>query len=199
MSLSFKEYIALWQEQIDEEELAELRLRTKAIVRTANRRRLRDIALLLLAVGMVCMFLWLHPTPLLTRLGFVPLVALLVGVVWRRHQITMAARAITVDHPRFFFDSAIRNARSELNLSRFDLWLGWPMFVVTVILVKTAQGIDIVRWIRRLPHDINAFGITTLTLVVLVYLYFLREHGKMRAQLRRLEAMRREWEDQAGR
>lgn len=197
--LDFPGYAALWREQTSPEELALLQTRARTIARSAGRRRLRDIGLTLLAAGMIIQFLWFHPMPLPIELGFAPLFVGVIGLAWWRHRITRAALAITADDPRAFFEAAIANVHAELRFSRVSLYFGLPIFVFTVWLVKAAQGIDLIDWLRRLPRDINLFGITCLTIVALTYVFFLREDRTLRAQRRRLEAMQREWEEQPGR
>lgn len=195
----FQDYAELWQEQIGGEELGELQVRAKAIARTTNRRGLLDGILGILALGTIGLFLCVNSTSLQIKLAFALPVALVIGGVWRRHRLAVAARAIAVDNPRNFFESAIRNVRSELNASRFSLWVGWPIFFLTLFLVKTAHGIDVVDWLRRLPRDISFFEITVLALAFVGYMFFVRDIGKTREQLRRLETMRREWDDQSTR
>ena len=196
---AFPEYARLWREQIDPKELAALQARAKNIERDARRKRLVDLALGFLSIGMVGVFLWSNPTSPQIRLGFALLVAGAAWLVWRRHQITRASRATAVDDPRNFFETAIENVRAEINLSTISLFMGVPVFISAVLLTKAAQGIDGVDWFLRLPSNINFVGIMVLVVLVLGHVYFARENIRLREQLRRLESMSREWDDQPAR
>lgn len=194
--LKFSDYAELWQEQTSPEELAVLQSRARTIERSASRRRLRDLALTITAVGIAALYLWHRHTSLQMKLAFAPLVLVMVWGMWRRHQITRAAWAIAVDHPCAFFETAIENARAELRLSTIACIGALPFFAISLWLVKIAQGADFGS-LLRLPYGLSVASGAVLAVGFLGYLLFLRENRKLRTQLRRLEAMRREWEDQA--
>lgn len=198
MSRDFPEYAELWREQIGPEELALFQARAKNIERNAKRKRLLDFALWFVAIGMVCLFLWFVPTSLQIKLGYALLVAGTIWFVWRRHQITRASRAIAIDDPRVFFETAIKTVRAELNLSTMSLYMGLPFFITSVLLAKSAQGIDGFDLIRQLP-DVNFATAMIVAIVFLFHGYIVRENIKLREQLRRLESMRREWDEQQAR
>ena len=142
-------------------------------------------------------FLWSHPTSPGIKLGFASLMAMLIWYSWRRLRVNMTARAIAVDHPRGFFETAIENARAELRLSTTCLVVAPPIFVGTLWLMKVNQGEHFGEWLRSMTVNIGPEAIVAI--VAIFDALFVGENVRLRAQLRRLEAMRREWEDQAGR
>jgi hypothetical protein len=196
MPQGFSEYAALWREQIDPEELAELQSVATKIKRTAGWRWLVDYVLALIAAGMVCMAIWRYPGPALFELFLALLLPPAFWHVWKRHQITRASRAIAVDDPRRFFEAAIENVRAEINLSTLSAWMGLPVFVVVCALTVATRGFDHMYMAVRDIFTLASVKTTVFTaVVILVLLLLLRDNLRLRAQLRRLEAMRREWEE----
>lgn len=196
----FPQYAKLWQEQIGQEELTQFQTMAKTIERTARWRSWIDHFLGALALGAVCALLWLNTTSLEVKLGFALLVGATTWFGWRRHEITKAARSIAVDDPRVFFDGAIRNVRAEISLSTISLTLGPPFFFVSVLLTQAADGVSGFDWIfEELTYARLVRTGAISGLFVLCAAYFVRDNIRLRGQLRRLEGMSREWEDQPGR
>jgi xanthosine utilization system XapX-like protein len=196
MQHDFSEYAALWREQIDPRELAGLQSMAAKIKRSAARKWLLDCVLGIAVVGVVCEALLRWPAPPLIKLCM----ALLLTPVlyfWRRErQLTKAARAIAVDDPRVFFEAAIENMRAEIKLFTLSAWLAMPAFAAFSLLLGASYGFDFLYT--------NLVSILTLAspksaaiaaLAVLSHIYIFRENNRRREQLRRLEAMRREWEE----
>lgn len=195
-SSGFPQYAKLWQEQIGAEELVQLQTMATTIERTARWRRLIDLSLWFLAFGLVCLVLWLNTTSLEVKLGFALLVAGTTWFGWKRHQITKASRATTVDDPRAFFETAIRNVRAEISLSTISLSLGPPVFITSVLLTQAAEGVEGFEWIyRKLNYASLARTMVILAFIILFAAYFVRDNMRLREQLRRLESMSREWDD----
>lgn len=196
----FPQYAKLWQEQIGQEELTQFQAMAKTIERTARWRSLIDHALGVLAIGAVCALLWLNATSIEVKIGFALLVGATTWFGWRRHEITKASRSIAVDDPRLFFDGAIRNVRAEISLSTISLTLGPPFFFVSVLLTQAADGVSGFDWIfEELTYARIVRTGAISVLFVLCAAYFVRDNIRLRGQLRRLEGMSREWEDQPGR
>ncbi|HKR25304.1 MAG TPA: hypothetical protein VJS15_08605 [Allosphingosinicella sp.] len=196
----FPQYAKLWQEQIGPDELSQFQVMAKTIERTARWRSLIDHSLWVLAVGAVCAILWLNATSLEVKLGFALLVGATTWFGWRRHEITKASRSIAVDDPRIFFDGAIRNVRAEISLSTISLTLGPPFFFVSVFLTQAADGVSGFDWMfEEMSYARIIRTIAISAFFLLCGAYFVRDNIRLRGQLRRLEGMSREWEDQPAR
>jgi hypothetical protein len=190
----FSEYAALWREQIDPEELTELQAMATKIKRTAGRRWLLErLAVLVFAVMLgEALLRWQASPPL--KLGMALLLLGPIWGLWKRHQLTKAARAIAVDDPRLFFEAAIENVQAEIKYYVISCWLTIVTITIFCLLVAAAGGLDYMY-----TNFINMFTLTSLkltlvgALLILGNIHFFRENLKRREQVRRLEAMRREW------
>ena len=195
----FPRYAELWREQVDPGELAELQAWARNIERNATRKALFDIVTGFATIGILCVILWTYPTSPQIRFGFALMVAIMVWLAWRRYEITRTSRAIAVDDPRAFFKAAIENVGAEVNLSTFSLYMLVPFFGFMSLLVIATR-----RWGELdavFLQDISIgkrVALSAIT-VVLISIYFIRDNLKLRKQLRRLEDMRREWEEQEAR
>jgi hypothetical protein len=196
MAQDFSEYAALWREQIDPKELAELQAMATKIKRAAGRKLLAHRVLTPVVVGLACLLMLRSSAPPLVRLSLALVALMLLWYFWRRHQLTKAARAIAVDDPRLFFETAIENMRAEINLSTLSALWGMPMFVAGAVLARASRGPDNL-YAELLEVFTQGYAKTILAAIVLVlgHIYLIRDNLRLRAQLRRLEAMRREWEE----
>lgn len=195
MPPEFRDYAALWQEQIDPEELAGLQAMAKKIERIAWWKRLLDVLLGLGFVVPVGLILWVHPASPQTKLGYFLGAAMVGWLVWRRHLITRAARATSVHDPHLFFEKTIKNVRAEINLSTISLALGIPAFIFSAILMGSIHGLGGIEFIRLALHEKNLRNtIFVGVILALGTVYFVWDNIKLREQLRRLENMRREWD-----
>jgi hypothetical protein len=192
----FSEYAALWREQIDPEELAELQAMTTKIKRSAGRRLLFDRVVTPLTVGVACLLMARSTAPPLIRLSLALVVLMMLWFFWKRHRLTKAARAIAVDDPRVFFEAAIENMRAEIKLSTLLVWSGTPMFFIGAVLGRASRGPDnLYAELLEAFTQSHAKIIFAAVFLVVGNIYFIRANIRLRAQLRRLEAMRREWEE----
>jgi hypothetical protein len=196
MPHNFSEYAALWREQIDPTELADLQAMATKIKRTAGWKWLVDRLLALVAAGMVGFAILRYPGTPVINLGLALLLLGPMWHVWRRHQITRASRAIAVDDPGIFFEAAIENVRAEISLSTLSTASAIPTFIACLLLAGAASGFD---HIYMNFHDMITIASVKLTLFAVVFVliigYFVRDNIRLREQLRRLEAMRREWDE----
>lgn len=192
----FPLYAELWREQIGAEELAELRSMAKTIERGARRRWRLDISLAVGTIALALLFLGTGPSSLPVKLWIVLVGAAVLWAGWRRHAITRASRATAIHEPALFFETAIGNARAEIGLSTTSLILGVPVVILGPVLVYQARGLTSVDLILAEMFEANlAKTIVCGIALVLGYGYFLRENINLREQLRRLERMRREWDE----
>ena len=86
-----------------------------------------------------------------------------------------------------------------MNLSTFSLYLLAPFFAFMSCLVIATRRWGEARcaYPARYKHR-KELGLSAIT-VVLISIYFIRDNLKLRKQLRRLQDMRREWEEQEAR
>lgn len=197
----FPELAQLWQELIEPAEQARLDTLARAIKRTARRRWALDVLFTLLGIGsLVAALAVLRPSTLWIELGFALLAALMGWLFWKRQQIAKGANALATGEPGSFFAAAIDNARAELGLSTIVLVLFPPVYAFMLLLLCAGSGVTgidrvasflfVERPMRGLLHIANC-----LFFEALAY----RACLKLRAQLRRLQQMRREWEDEEAR
>lgn len=196
----FPELAQLWQEQIDPAEQARLDSLAREIKRTARRRGALDILLTIGGVGsLVFALMYVRRSTLPIKLGFAVLAAMMVLFLWRRRYIVKGANALASGEPDTFFAAAIANARAELNLSGLGIVLGLPCYVFLIVLLGAADG---VTGLDRVAHllfvEQPVVGALHIANCLFFFALALRAHFKLRAQLRRLEQMRREWEDEDG-
>jgi hypothetical protein len=200
MSHDFRQYAELWQEQIDPEELAELQAMAKSIERTAERRRLIDLTLTLTFIGLAGLALRIYPASLQIRFTFVLIGAAMIWGFWRRHELARASRASAIDDPRVFFKKAIKNVRAEIKISTISLWLVAPAlfgFYFLMSALRRLEGIELL--LLELRDENRAKTVLIAVIWALSSVYFVRDNIKLREQLRRLESMRREWDEQQAR
>lgn len=189
---------SLWQEQIDPAELGELRALAKTIGRTAARRRRRDDS-----VGIVVFALFLAVLlagALKMSLGIAIAGAAPVWAGWKRHRIARAARTLVADEPRAFFAAAIANARAELGFSRLVMWAALPYVFLCLALVYAGRGLTSLDLMRnealgQPPAKMIAF----VALLAVLLAWVVRAHRDAGAQLRQLERMSGEWDEQEAR
>ena len=192
----FSDYAALWREQIDPKELAEHRAMAAGIKRAAGWRWRLDRVLALVAIAMVSTAIVTAPATLPVKLGFALLLPPTVWLLWKRYRITRASRSIALDDPGRFFEAAIDNVRAEISLSTLSTALGLPAFIFCCLLAGASFGFE--RVYRGLWDIVTLASFRPAAIAVVMLLaaiYFVRDNLRLRAQLRRLRAMRREWEE----
>jgi hypothetical protein len=194
----FPELARLWQEQIDPAEQAALDTLAREIKRTASRRGAQDVLLTIGGFGaLVFALVVFRPSTLPLWLGFAAMAAVMLWYLWKRHRIVQGARALASGEPGTFFAAAVENARAELSLSRFGLWLMPPGYASMIILMTVCDGVTGIGPIARFLFVRNAWmTLGHVALLAVLFAIFMRLDLKLRAQLRRLEQMRREWEEE---
>lgn len=194
----FQELTLLWQEQIDRHEQAALDTLATEIERTARRRGAQDVLFTIGGLGAVLFaVVVLQPSTLPLWLGFAAMAAVMLWYLWRRHRIVQGARGLTSAEPGTFFAAAIENARAELALSRFGLWLMPPGYAAMLVLLTVCDGVTGIGPIARFLFVRNAWmTLGQVAILAVLMAIFIRLDLKLSAQLRRLEEMRREWEEE---
>jgi hypothetical protein len=195
------DFAELWKEQVEPAELAELKALATTIRRTAKRRKQLDNAMGLLCLGLVPLLLLVHPAPLWTKLGFIAFMgAPMAWAGWMRYRLADAARALVADHPSTFFEAAIENARAERNFYMIATAVTTPILVAGILLFYAANGVtslDLIRedvFERRFVKTMVYGGI-----YIVAFAFILHANLKRHRQVRRLQAMRREWQEQEAR
>ena len=195
------ELARLWQEQIDPAEQAGLDALASEIKRTARRRGALEILFTIIGLGSIVFALAVfRPRTLPIQLGFALLAAIMVWIYWRRRRIVAGAKALATGEPDTFFGAAIENARVELGLSAIVLAIFPPAYAFLLVLLGAASGVTGLDRIARLLFvEQPMLGSLHLANFLFFEALSYRSYVKLRAQLRRLERMRREWEDEDAR
>jgi hypothetical protein len=194
----FPELAQLWQEQIDPAEQAALDTLAGEIKRTARRRGALEVLFTVIGLGSLAWALtMLRPSTLPIQLGFALLALSMGGIFWKRRQIVKGANALVTGEPGSFFAAAIENARAELRLSAIVLALLPPGYAFLLVLLSAASGIaGLDRVAALLFVEQPMQGLIHIANCLLFEALTYRAYVKLRAQLRRLERMSREWEDE---
>lgn len=194
----FQELTRLWQEQIDRHEQAALNTLANEIERTARRRGAQDVLFTIAGLGAVVFaVVMLRPSTLPLWLGFAAMAAVMLWLMWRRHRIVQGARRLASGEPGTFFAAAVENARAELSLSRFGLWLMPPGYAAMLVLLTVCDGVTGIGPIARFLFVRNAWmTLVQVAILAVLMAIFIRLDLKLSAQLRRLEQMKREWEEE---
>lgn len=197
----FPELAQLWREQIEPAEQATLDALARAIKRTARRRWALDVLFTLLGIGsLVWAVATLRQSTLWIELGFALLAATMVWLFWKRQRIVKGANALATGEPGSFFAAAIDNARAELGLSAIALALFPPVYAFLLVLLCAGSGVTgLDRVAGFLFVERPMVGAVHIANCLFFEALICRAYLKLRAQLRRLEQMRREWEDEEAR
>jgi heme exporter protein D len=187
----FDEFAALWQDEPDPREQAQM----EADARAARRRgRLFDyieyfIAFLLLAIPVAGLFLAASP---LTLVLAVPLMIMTTWLTWRRRTLRQMARTLNTADRASFIESSLRNAR--VNLRRNTIGLAFLPFVVPIALtfkvsLRTGGGPYEVWEALVLWSQTPRAAITIVLLTVLAG-FTVRNRRKLWREIERLENLR---------
>lgn len=190
-----QEFAGLWQEP-DPPELA----RFEELARRARRQgRLlgyADIALTLLLVApLVTVFMKPHPVMIAVA---VPLLIATVWLFWARRRLRQMTATLNTSDPAAFLESSVGNATANLRQVTLTIML-MPVFATVAVLFKGSQ-----RSGGRFDHLIegvwtwasSARGLIALAAVVLLFAAFVRSRKRLREELRRLERLRLDYEEE---
>ena len=191
---------ALWRDEPNAAEQEQL----QQLARKARRRgRLVDyvdLAMVVLIIGGSILAAFAAKSPLLMA-GAVVLIITTVWLTWKRRTIRQMTRDLITTDRDSFLAGSIRHTRANLRRNTLSL-IAFPLIVPLAVLLKRAAkaGGDphaaftgLVEWAG------SQRGLITLTILSLMILFLLRSRHKHRAELRRLEDLRRAYEDEARR
>ena len=187
----FPDFARLWKEQVDPAEQASLRALANTIRHTARRRKGFDFTVGLAAIALALFFLAQATLPV-AGLVYIVVIVAIAGLLWARHQVAESARAMVADEPSQFFAAAIKSVQGELRLSTFGLCLAAPGTVSLLIMGLVDRGANTVD---LLLGALSNFALPGLFLII-AFAYFVWENIQLRQQLRRLEEMSHEYEEE---
>ena len=190
----------LWRADPEPAERDEL----EQLARQARRRgRLVDfvdLAMVVLVIGGSIFAVFAARSPLLMAAALVLIVAT-VWLTWKRRTIRQMSRDLVTTDRDGFLAGSIRHAKANLRRNTLSL-VAFPLIVPLAVLLKRAAhaGGDphaaftgLVEWAG------SQRGLITLTVLSFMILFLIRSRLKHRAELRRLEDLRRAYEEEARR
>ncbi|HLL31593.1 MAG TPA: hypothetical protein VK403_11400 [Allosphingosinicella sp.] len=193
-----QELAELWQ-QPDAAEAEKF----KALARRARRQGrylgYADAALAVLLIGGSLLVLLASHGPVTTSAAVLLLVAT-IWLTWRRRKLRQMASTLDTADRQSFIESSVRSARANLRRVTVSL-LALPPLVVIALLAKTslreggavADPAQLLLDWARSPR-----GMISLAVFALLFLLGARSILRIRSELRRLEELRRAYEEEAG-
>jgi hypothetical protein len=119
----------------------------------------------------------------------------MIWSIWKELQFLKATRALADCPPRKFSEAAMKNLRTELRLLTICLWLNVPAGIFVILLgIATRESIGLGAAALELAGPYWRKLVAVVVSFLFVQVIFIRIRLKMCRQLRRLEAMSREWE-----
>lgn len=176
----------------------------EAMARRARRRgRLlgyADIGLFVLLVGTVLSSIFMSPNPTSLVVGVLLLITT-IWVSWTRRRLRQMSRALDTSDPAGFLESCVANARANLRRVKITLFTV-PLFTVLAAVFKGSQrsrgGLeDLPRGMLEWASQGRAMIV--LAVISLIFLSVLWSRRRLLVELRRLEALRRDYEEESRR
>lgn len=193
---AFHELAELWQEQVDPGQRATLHALAHEIKTRARRQRLIDFGISAFAAALI---LGLLTFPMATFLKAI-LGLCLLGAIWggwKSNKIAASVLAMDAGDPASFLTNAVENARAELNFYKAGLYASAFVFAVWLVLILTDQGLEGLDFV---PNELLGFRYVKVTVlavaVTLFFAWFIRATRQLGDCLRRLEAMKRECDEE---
>ena len=195
-----EEFEALWQGGVDPEEQATL----EAMARVARRRgrflAYADTALAILIVGGSIFGALIARGPVMMAAAVLVLIVTL-WLTWRRRTLRQMAATLNTSDRQAFIESSIRNAYANLRRNTLSLAV-FPFVVPAALTWKVSR-----RYEGEIPHPLTVVsewgqstrGMITLFLMSLLVIFMIRSRQKIKSELRRLQELRRVYEDEAER
>jgi hypothetical protein len=195
----FREFALLWSESDAAEQEA-----MQAVARRVRRKgRLlgySDLALAVLLIGGAITGAVISPTPTMIAIVLVGLV-FTIWLSFKRRAIRQMATTLDTGDRASFLASSVRVAKANLRRVTLSLIIFPP-----AILVGAAFKLSL-RHHGRLDHPVEALlawavstrGIVSLSIIAVIAGFTFRSRLKIKAELRRLEAFRRDYATEARR
>ena len=191
----FEEFADLWQESGDADRAA-----VEALARRARRQgRLlayADIAVWSVVIGGILFGMLMTPQPAMIAVG-VFTIAFVSWMNWRRRKLRQMATTLKMEGRDAFLESSIQIATA--NLRREKLTLAFlPLAIAAGLtarfIFKSGGHLDhplasVLEWAT------SPKGMAALTIFLLLFLRALRSRRRLQAELRKLEELRKEYEE----
>jgi hypothetical protein len=195
----FEDFVALWNEpEVAEQEAFE------AVARRARfHGRLlayTDVALVVIIVGISVAGALLKPSGLMLAISFVMAVTSIV-LTWKRRKIRQMTKTLDTSDRNAFLASSLQNVRADLRRLTLSL-IAFPLCLPVAILFKVAwrHGGHLAHPLAELAHwATSTRGMITLPIFVLLGAATVRARLKVKAELRRLNALEAAYRDEAER
>lgn len=196
----FEDLADLWQdgEEGDREVF-------EAMARRARRRgRLlgyADLGLFVLLVGAVLSSVFMAPTPTSMVIA-IPMLVATVWVTWTRRRLRQMSATLDTSDPAAFLESCVANAKANLRRVNFSLIVVLPLLTTMAAVIKGSQrsrgGIEgLLQGIWEWASSVRAM--IALTIIFLIFLSVVWSGRRLRAELRRLESLRQDYEEESRR
>lgn len=191
---------ALWREEPDGPERAEIERFACKVRRQGRLLACADIGLTVLLIGGAALAALATPSPLLLA-GALLLAAATLWLTWQRRVNREIASGLDAGDGTSFVAARIRLTRGNLRRNALTL-ASFPVFVPAVVLFKAtwrtggdphAAAAVVLAWAG------SARGLVTVAVLALLMAYFLRARRHHRTELRRLEDLRRSYEEEGRR
>lgn len=174
----------------------------KALARRARRQgrflAYADAALAVLLIGGSLLVLVASHGPVTTSAAIILLIAT-VWLTWRRRKLRQMASTLDTADRQSFIESSLRSARANLRRVTLSL-MALPPLVVAALLAKTSlrEGAAVADPVQLLADWARSpRGMISLAVFALIFAFAGRSILRIRAELRRLKALRRAYEEEA--
>ena len=194
----FDDLATLWRAEPDDaeqEQLQQLALKARRRGRLAD---YVDLAMVVLVIGGSIVAAFAARSPLLMAAALVLIVAT-VWLTWKRRRIRQMARDLVTTDRDSFLAGSIRHTRANLLRNTLSL-VAFPLIVPLAVILKRAAttGGDPYAALMGLAEWASSQrGLITLSVLSFMILFLLRSRHRHQAELRRLEDLRRAYEDEA--
>jgi hypothetical protein len=187
----FDEFAALWQDEADPLEQAEM----EAYARRARRRgRLLGYIDYVYWVSFLVIFVvgsFISTSPLTIAFAL-PLMIGLTWMTWRRRSLRQMARTLNTLDRAAFLDTSLRNARA--NLRRATIGLAFIPFVVPAavffkVSVRTGGG-SRELWDGMVAWAQSPRSVIVISVLLILAGFTLRSMRRIKAEIQRLDALR---------
>jgi hypothetical protein len=194
----FDEFAALWQDEPDLMEQAQIEAYARAARRRGRLLAYADYAIAVLLVGGFAIGIFISKNPL-TLIPAVLLMIAIIWMTWKRRQMRQMALTLSTSDRESFIESSIRNVHA--NLRRQYISIGSLPFIVPLALffkvsLRTGGGPQevleaFVAWTQTIRAPI------TVILLMGVAALSLRSIRKLKRELRQLERLRSGYREEA--
>ncbi|MFN3388847.1 MAG: hypothetical protein ACK40O_07920 [Allosphingosinicella sp.] len=192
-----QELAALWQEP-DAAEQEALQALAQKVKRKGKLLGYVDAAFfILLAIGLV-LAVAARPSPAMLAIAIPMLLATMV-VTWKRRTIRQMSKTLETADRKAFLDSSVRIATGNLRRATLSLTF-MPVGIILAILFKIAM-----RNQGRIEDPLGALaqwavstrGLVTMAIMAVIVAFLLRSRRRIKAELRRLKALRDDYAEEA--